>query len=87
MTDYGKILNTEALDRIKLSQKLPSFRKQRRGTEVFIFDNRIMVSVYDDCPISPVTDNEHKIVLTEYGEQCEKKVCLYYSCCYSNKNL
>lgn len=53
MTDYGKILNTEALDRIKLSEKLPPFRKQRRGTEIFIFDNRIMVSVYDDYSMYP----------------------------------
>lgn len=32
MTDYGRILNTEALDRIQLSEKMPPFRKQRRGT-------------------------------------------------------
>lgn len=48
MTDYGRILNTEVLDRIKLSEKLSPFRKQRQGTEIFIFDNRIMVSIYDD---------------------------------------
>ena len=55
MTDYGKILNTEALDRIKLSEKLPPFRKQRRGTEIFIFDNRIIVSVYDDYSTYPAS--------------------------------
>ena len=53
MTDYGKILNTDALGRIKLSENLPPFIKQRRGTEIFIFDNRIMVSVYDDYSSYP----------------------------------
>ena len=55
MVDYGKILNTEALDRIRRSENLPSFRKQRQGTEIFIFDNRIMVSVYDDYSSYPAS--------------------------------
>lgn len=53
ISSIGKKVNEEALSGIKLSDKLPEFRKSRKGTEIYILKGETKIRVYDDYSMYP----------------------------------
>ena len=48
MRNIGKKLNEKVLEGRNVSDKLPEFKKTRKGTEIYIIDGQDKIRLYDD---------------------------------------